>query len=150
MSKKQRMPRNQQLYRRPTKAFQQNIAKNDPRMQMPEMPSRRKTLAINITAAVIVVVLFVLGIKFLGWWAGLIVILGGFVYLVIYMRYMNGKQKELFAKYQEMGIPKKMFMKQLEQNGVKPTNMAAYVKIWDRVAQGENYKQSLIDKLMGF
>ena len=111
---------------------------------MPEMPSRKKTLAINITAAVIVVVLFVLGIKFLGWWAGLIVILGGFVYLVIYMRYMNGKQKELFAKYQEMGIPKKMFMKQLEQN------MAAYVKIWDRVAQGENYKQSIIDKLMGF
>ena len=40
MSKKQRMPRNQQLYRRPTKAFQQNIAKNDPRMQMPEMPFR--------------------------------------------------------------------------------------------------------------
>lgn len=150
MAKKQRMPKNQQMYMRPTKGYQQNLARGMSEMKAPDMPSRRSIIIVNVLAAVLVIVLAILAKIFINWWATLIPVVLGFVYFIFFSRYMNGKQKETIAYYQKMGMTKKMLYKQLERQGVKEKNMQAYIRMWDIVAEGDNAKKKFYEKLMGY
>ncbi|MDD6389032.1 MAG: hypothetical protein SPI84_00805 [Anaerovoracaceae bacterium] len=150
MSKKQRMPRNQQIYMRQTKGYQQNIARSMPDMKPPEMPGRKFIIIINIVAVILIIGLAVLAKIFIGWWATLVPILLGLVYFIFFSRYMNGKQKEMITYYQKMGMTKKMLYKQLERQGMKEKNMTAYIRMWDIVEQGDNAKKKFYEKLMGY
>lgn len=144
------MPRNQQIYMRQTKGYQQNIARSMPEAQPPKQPGRKPILIINIVAVLAVIGLAVLGKIFIGWWGIAIAVLLGLVYFIFFSRYMNGKQKEMIAYYQKMGMTKKMLYKQLQRQGMKERNMTAYIRLWDIVEQGDNAKKKFYEKLMGY
>ncbi len=167
MAKKQRMPRNGQMYNRPTKAYQQNVMKNMPDMaDVPDMPTRKKMLIMHIVAAVVVIGLSMLLYTVVSWWATLIALVLVVAYFVGFSRFLNKKQKEVIKYYQKMGMTKKMFYNQMEHqqamnakkkkkqkknaSEINKKNNASFGKLWDSVAGYDNVKLSWIEKILGY
>ena len=118
MSKKQR---NIPQYSRPTKAFQNNMAKNMMRAQDVEMPKQinmKKITRIHqillIVWAIAVVAVWVTA----GWKFGLPVLILGAAYVVGYIIYMNRYQRKFLAAYKNLGILKVDPFEVLDQEGV--------------------------------
>ena len=68
MGSRKTLPKNQRLYSRPTKAYQQNMSKHMPELQPPAMPDPKKTRIINIVIAVVAVILIIVLSIFVSPW----------------------------------------------------------------------------------
>ncbi len=133
MSKKQR---NIPQYSRPTKAFQNNMAKNMMRAQDVEMPKQinmKKITRIHqillIVWAIAVVAVWVTA----GWKFGLPVLILGAAYVVGYIIYMNRYQRKFLAAYKKMGMTKAMYAKELKRRNTDPKIIDRTMRLWDKV-----------------
>lgn len=133
MSKKQR---NIPQYSRPTKAFQNNMAKNMMRAQDVEMPKQinmKKITRIHqillIVWAIAVVAVWVTA----GWKFGLPVLILGAAYVVGYIIYMNRYQRKFLAAYKKMGMTKAMYAKELKRRNTDQKVIDRTMRLWDKV-----------------
>ncbi|MDO4197283.1 MAG: hypothetical protein Q4D33_14175 [Prevotellaceae bacterium] len=138
-----------QMYRRPTKAMQQQYLRNNQDYKLPETPSRKRIIIQNIIVGVVVIgITTFLSIKF-HWAFSFLGVLAILAYLIFVVRYMNGKQKELFQKYAEMGMTKKQLIKQMQLKTMDQKQIDSAIKAWDAANAPEHYKRSFLDKVMG-
>lgn len=139
-----------QMYRRPTKAMQQQYMRNQNNdIQLPELPTRKKLIIQHIIAGVIIIGISA-ALCFLVHWAfsflGLVAVA---VYLLMVGRSMNHKQIETFEKYIEMGMTKKMFIRQMQMKHIDQKQVDSALRMWDRAAMGDKFPRTFMDKLMG-
>ncbi len=138
-----------QMYRRPTKAMQQQYMRNNQEMQLPEMPTKRKLITQHIIVGVIIVGASVALSILVHWALSFLGLVAAMVYLLMVGRKLNAKQKELFSKYQEMGMTKKTLIRQLQVRKVDQKQIDSTLRMWDAVAQGDKFKRTWMDKIMG-
>lgn len=151
MSKRNRMPRNGQMYNRPSKGYQQNMMKNMAEvLDAPKMPTRKQTILVTVIAFAIFLVITLLARTVIGWWSLLLLIVFSVGYFVFFSRWLNGKLKEMITYYQKMGMNKKTYQKQILRGGIKENNIGSYLRMWDVVYQGENAKLTFMEKVLGY
>lgn len=151
MSKRNRMPRNGQMYNRQTKGYQQNMMKSLPEsLEAPKMPSRKKAIGITIAAMIAILAITLLIRTVIGWWALLLMVVGIAAYFVVFSRWMNGKLKQMVQYYQKMGVNKKTYQKQLLRGGIKESNLGSYMRMWDIVYLGDAAKRTFLEKVLGY
>lgn len=138
-----------QMYRRPTKAMQQQYMKNSNDVQLPEMPTRKKLIIQHIIAGVIIIGISVALCILVHWAFSFLGLVAVAAYLLWVGRDMNHKQIETFEKYIEMGMTKKMFIRQMQMKHVDQKQIDSALRMWDRAAMGDKFPRTFMDKLMG-
>jgi hypothetical protein len=133
MSKgKQRPP----MYNRQSKGYQQNIYKKqmkEKNIELPKSIDMDKWGRINkIVGVVLIVLVFVVGFL-VSWKWSLLVVAAGAIYMVAFYMYVNNYMKKYLGAYKKMGIPKEIYIRQLEKSGADVKNVQRMSKMWDKI-----------------
>ena len=129
---KQRPP----MYNRQSKGYQQNAYRQQLKEQdikFPKQIDMEKWGKINKVLAVVWGIATVAIAFLVKWWAGLICVAVGLVYLGGFMLYINNYLKSYIKAYKQMGFPKDMYLKQLKRGGTDAKQIARMSTMWDKV-----------------